>query len=351
VVSHGREPGDSPLDPELRERLRAAPKVELHLHLDGAMSHPWLLERVRRRTPAPLTSLDELTARLAFDTFEAFIRAWVWKCGFLDRYADFESLAESVLEALAARGVVHVDASVSPGDYARNSLETAGILEAVLRGGERATAASGIGFGLLVDLIRDHGPAVAERRLEEITPYRGQGVVGIGLGGSEGPFPPGPFAAVYAEAARRGFHRAVHAGEAAGPASIHEALATLDPERIGHGVRAVEDPALLDRLARTGMPLEVCVTSNVRTGVVASYAAHPLRRLLDAGVRVTLNSDDPTFFGTDLLDEMELCLARLGVSPRELAAMSEHAAAAAFLDDAARARLVARVREGWAGLI
>jgi len=350
-VKGGRETGAAPLDPELRARLRAVPKVELHLHLDGAMSPAWLLERVRRCTPPPLATLDELAGRLAFDTFEAFIRAWTWKCGFLDRYGDFESLAESVLEALAARGVVHVEASVSPGDYAKNGLETGGIVEAVLRGGQRATAATGIGFGLLVDLIRNHGPAVAERRLEEITPYRGQGVVGIGLGGSEERFPPAPFAAVYAEAARRGFHRAVHAGEAAGPASVIEALATLDPQRIGHGVRSVEDPALLDRLARTRMPLEVCVTSNVRTGVVAGYAGHPLRRLLDAGVRVTLNSDDPTFFGNDLLDEMELCLARLGVGLRELAAMSENAAAATFLDEAARARLVDRVRAGWSGLV
>ena len=335
------------MDPALARALRAAPKVELHLHLDGAMSRPWLLERVRRRPVPEVSTLAELDARLGFRTFDEFIRAWVWKCGFLDRYADFESLAESVLEALAAQGVVHVEPSFSPGDYERNGLEVPGLVEAVLRGAARAQAATGISWGLTIDLIRDHGAEVAARRLEQITPYRADGVVAIGLGGSEDRFPPRLFTAVFAEAARRGFHRTVHAGEAAGPASVREALATLGAERIGHGVRAIEDPALVADLARTGVPLEVCPTSNVRTGVVTGYAAHPLRRLLEAGVRTTVNSDDPTFFGASLLDELGTCLTDLGLVPGQLATMAEHAAAAAFLPAAARAALVARVRDGW----
>jgi adenosine deaminase len=311
------------------------------------MSRPWLLERVRRRPVPELGTLAELDARLGFRTFDEFIRAWVWKCGFLDRYADFESLAESVLEALAAQGVVHVEPSFSPGDYERNGLEVPGLVEAVLRGAARARAATGISWGLTIDLIRDHGAEVAARRLEQITPYRADGVVAVGLGGSEDRFPPRLFAAVFAEAARRGFHCTVHAGEAAGPASVREALAALGAERIGHGVRAIEDPALVADLARIGVPLEVCPTSNVRTGVVAGYAAHPLRRLLEAGVRATVNSDDPTFFGASLLDELGTCLTELGLVPGQLATMAEHAAGAAFLPEPARAALVARVRDGW----
>ena len=314
------------------------------------MALPWLLERVGRRD-AGISTVEALRTRLAFRTFDEFIDRWVWKCGFLDRYEDFESLAESVLTELAAAGVVHVEPSISPGDYEKaHRLEATGIVEAVLRGAERATRAHGITCGLVVDLIRNHGPQTAARRLEEITPYRGKGVVAIGLGGSEVEFPPGPFADVYAEAARRGFHRTAHAGEVAGPASIREALDRLGVERVDHGIRAIEDPALVARLARDGVPLAICPTSNIRTGAVASLAGHPLRRLYDAGVRVTINSDDPTFFGATILDEYELCQTVFGFTPRELAALAEHAASAAFLDTSARARLEARVREGWAGL-
>jgi adenosine deaminase len=306
---------------------------------------------VHRAQDAGVATLEALRGRLAFRTFDEFIERWVWKCGFLDRYEDFESLAETVLTGLAAQGVVHVEPSISPGDYEKaHGLRATGIVEAVLRGMERATRAHGITCGLVVDLIRNHGPATAARRLEEITPYRGQGVVGVGLGGSEVEYPPGPFAEVYAEAARRGFHRPAHAGEVAGPDSVREALDRLGVERVDQGIRAVEDPALVVRLAREGVPLAVCPTSNVRTGAVPSLAQHPLRRLYDAGVRVTVNSDDPTFFGASVTDELLLCLTTLGFSPRELAVMAEHAAQAAFLGGAAREQLQARVRSGWAPL-
>jgi adenosine deaminase len=343
-------PGPPAADPALRAAIRSAPKVELHLHLDGAMALPWLLERVLRRPAPPVRTLEGLAARLAFRDFDGFIRAWVWKCGFLDRYGDFESLAESVLTGLAAEGVVHVEPSVSPGDYARHGLEAAGVVEAVLRGGERARAATGIGWGLIVDVVRDHGPAAAAARLEAVAPYRGAGLVGLGLGGSEAAFPAGPFAEVFREAARRGLHRTAHAGEAAGPASVREALTALDAERIGHGVRASEDAALVADLARDGVTLEVCPTSNLRTGVVPGPAAHPLRRLFEAGVPVTVSSDDPTFFGVSLVDELALCVTALGFAPRDLATLTEHAARAAFLPGPEREALVARVRAGWAGI-
>jgi adenosine deaminase len=340
----------SGVDPALLDALRRAPKVELHLHLDGAMALPWLLERVHRREGAG-TTLETIRARLAFRTFAEFIERWVWKCGFLDRYEDFESLAESVLGGLAEVGVVHVEPSISPGDYEKaHGLAAAGILDAVLRGMERATRAHGITCGLVVDLIRNHGPATAARRLEEITPYRGQGVVAVGLGGSEVEFPPGPFADVFREAARRGFHRTAHAGEVAGPSSVREALDRLGVERVDHGVRAIEDPSLVARLARDRVSLAVCPTSNVRTGAVPSLAQHPLRRLYEAGVPVTVNSDDPTFFGASVLDEYRLCLTTLGFTPRDLAVLAEHAAGAAFLTGPPRDALLARVRSGWAAL-
>src|SRR5262249_29896709 len=160
-------------------------------------------------------------------------------------------------------------------------------------------------------------------------------------------FPPGPFAEVYAEAARRGFHRTAHAGEVAGAASVRKALERLGIERVDHGIRAIEEPALIAHLVRERVPL---ATSNGRTGAVPNLAAHPLRRLYDAGVRVTVNSDDPTFFGASILDEYELCHTAFGFTLRELAVLAGHAASAAFLGAAERARLETRVRAGWARL-
>ena len=162
---------------------------------DGRDAPPGGSEPGRRRE-------GELESRLRYRSFAEFIEAWVWKCGFLDRYADFESLAESVLRGLAEIGVVHVEPTFSPGDYERNGLEMAGLVEAVLGGAGRAAAATGVSWGLIVDLIRDHGPATAARRLDAVTPYRRDGVVAVGLGGSEAAHPPRLFAEVYGEARR-----------------------------------------------------------------------------------------------------------------------------------------------------
>ena len=331
--------------------LRRAPKVELHLHLDGAMSHPWLLERVRRRPAAGVATLEALGQRLAFRTFDEFIERWVWKCGFLDRYEDFEALAESVLGELAAEGVVHVEPSISPGDYEKaHRLESAGVIEAVLRGMERATRAHGITCGLVVDLIRNHGPATAARRLEEITPYRGQGVVAVGLGGSEVEFPPAPSPPSTRRPRGAGSTARRTPGRWPGPPRSARRSTSSASSGWTTGSARSRIPALVARLARDGVPLAVCPTSNVRTGAVPSLAQHPLRRLHEAGVRVTVNSDDPTFFGASMTDELWLCMTAFGFTPRELAGLAEHAAQATFLDGAARARLAERVRSGWAAL-
>src|SRR5262249_8425560 len=209
---------------------------------------------------------------------------------------------------------------------------------------------TGIGWGLVIDLIRNHGPAVAARRLDAITPYREQGVIAVGLGGSEAAYPPGLFAEVFAEAARRGFRRTAHAGEADGPLSVRGALDALGAERIGHGIRAIEDADLLDRLVRERVALEVCPTSNVRTGVVASYPAHPLPRLVAAGARVTVNSDDPTFFGAGVLDEYVRCLDTFRLGLGTLAGLAAQAGGAAFFSPPPRGARGAPVRRGWAGL-
>src|SRR5437870_1747861 len=170
-------------------------------------------------------------------------------------------------------------------------------------------------------------------------------VVAVGLGGAESGFPPEPFAELFAEARRRGLRSAPHAGEDAGPASVRGALDALGAERIQHGVRAVEDPALLAELAARGIPLAVCPTSNLRLGVVASLDAHPLRQLWEAGVRVSVNTDDPGFFGCDLVGEYAIAGRLLGLDRAGYARLARNSVESSFAPEAVKADLRAAIAE------
>ena len=180
-----------------------------------------------------------------------------------------------------------------------------------------------------------------------MAPWAGRGLAAVGVGGDESARPARDFAGAFRRARRLGLRTTIHAGEAAGPESIRDALEALSPDRIGHGVRAVEDPALMKALALGRLTLEVCPTSNIATGVISSWHAHPLRRLFDAGVPVTINSDDGTFFDTDVSRELERAARVMAFEPAELWAMTRNAARAAFLDRRERRRLERGIARAW----
>jgi adenosine deaminase len=215
-----------------------------------------------------------------------------------------------------------------------------GELAAAVRTGLDRVA--GIEIGLIVDLVRDTGPGRAMRTLAEAAEVRGLGVVGIGIGGSEHDFPPEPFAPVYRRARELGLHTTVHAGEAAGPASVWGAL-SLEPERIGHGTRAAEDPRLVEYLAANRIPLEMCPVSNVRTAVVPSVNAHPIGQFFAAGIPVTVNTDDPAMFGTSLALEYALLIEQLGFTPDGIRTLVVNAVNASWLPEGRRAGLAAEI--------
>jgi adenosine deaminase len=189
--------------------------------------------------------------------------------------------------------------------------------------------------------VRDHGPEIGILRLNEATPYLGRGVIAVGIGGSEQEFPPGVYAGVYREARERGFHLTAHAGEAAGPESISEAVTELGVERIGHGVRAYEDPEVVALLRAREIPLEMCIISNVRTGVIRSVAEHPVRDYFDRGLVITVNSDDPVMFNTTLTDEYLALAGGLGFSHDEIKQIVLNGVRASFLPEEDRAKLLA----------
>jgi len=273
-------------------RIRALPKAELHLHLEGAIPLTALYTLVRKYGgEGEVPSLEALARRFVYTDFEHFIRTWIWKNKFLREHEDFDFIAYEVVRALHDQGVVYVEPFVSAGEHRNRGLDPVEVVRATLSGLVRGYRDFGIGYGLIVDLVRDFGPEQGMAWLRSFAPLRAEGVVGIGLGGSEHRFPARLFQEVYAEARRLDFHLTAHAGEAAGPESVWEAIDLLGVERVGHGVRAIEDPRLVAELARRGVPLELCPVSNLRTGVVTALARHPIRELLAAGVRVTVNSD------------------------------------------------------------
>jgi adenosine deaminase len=322
-----------------------APKVELHLHLEGAIPLDTLWSIVQGHGGDPeVPSREALVAKLAYRNFGHFISAWTWMTGFLRTPDDFAVAAAAVAASLVEQHIVYAEASISPSDYVAHGLSVEEIVRAVRAGIDSVPEAR---INLIADLVRDPGPVRAMDTLSSILTVAGDtGIVGITIGGSEQDHPPAPFAAVYERARDAGLRLSAHAGEAAGPESVWGALNDLGVERIGHGVRSVEDPTLVAHLVERQIPLEICPTSNVRTGVVADPATHPVGDLLEAGAHVTISTDDPTFFHCTLAGELRLVSEMTGVSARRLTLA---AIRASWLDTSAQAHLERRVEEFWDG--
>ncbi|MFZ5917775.1 MAG: adenosine deaminase [Chloroflexota bacterium] len=292
------------------------PKVELHLHLEGAIPLDALWSLVCQYGGDPtVPDRAALARRFRYRDFPHFIEIWNWKNNFLRRYEDFTFIAEAVARDLAAQNVRYAEVFFSPADFTRHGLQTQRLAQAIRAGLERVPQ---IEAALVADLVRDTGPARAADTLQQVFEVRDQGIVGVGIGGSEQAFPPQPFAPVYEQARRLGFRTSAHAGEAAGPESVWGAIRALRVDRIGHGSRAIEDPALLDHLAGHQIPIEMCPLSNVCTGVVPAIEAHPIRRFFERGIPVTVNTDDPKMFGNSLAEEYRLLESRLGFSRDEI---------------------------------
>lgn len=295
------------------ERL---PKVELHLHLEGAIPYDGLWELVQKYGGDKLvSSRDMLKRQFEYTDFPHFIETWVWKNQFLREYEDFTFIAEAVARDLADQNIRYAEVFFSPPDFAGQGLEAQRLTEAIRKGLERVKE---IEVALVVDLVRDFGPEKGEVTLAEINEVKQLGVIGVGIGGSEHDFPPEAFEAVYERARQLGFRTSAHAGEAAGAESVWGAIRSLKVDRIGHGTRAEEDDSLLDYLVEQKIPIEMCPLSNVRTGVVESYERHPVRRYFERGVVLSINTDDPKMFGNSLAEEYLLLTEDKGFTRSEI---------------------------------
>ena len=317
--------------------IRRLPKAELHLHLEGTIMPATLVELSARHDAQPLT-LAEAEALYKFSNFTGFLDAFKAVCQRLVTPEDYELAAWRMIEQLAAQGVVHAEVYVSVGVIYMSRNHDPAAFEPIFAGLERARERGQRELGLslywIFDAVRHFSVAEAERVFLKAAEMRPQypSIVAIGLGGDERRAGSEPFRALFAQAAKAGLRLTNHAGETTGPEAIREALA-IGSERIGHAVSAVKDFYLMEELKARAIPLELNPTSNVRTGVCASFAQHPLRRYFDAGLLVTLNSDDPAFFGSDLVSEYLLAHTEQGFTRTELRQLAANSIRASFLPE------------------
>lgn len=349
----GREPDPNPgTSARLEQLLLKIPKIELHLHLEGAIPAKTLLDlAMKRGNDRSLRTLDDLHKKLTFREFSHFIELWAWMTTLIREESEFEEISYEVLQELSRQNVKYVEASYSPGDYWRQGFSVEGITENLMKGKERAARDFDIKCELIIDLIRDHGPEKGLQYLNAATPYLGKGVIGIGLGGSEQSFPPDPYVPIYKEARERGFRLTAHAGEAAGSHSIRTAVEKLGVERVGHGVRATEDPLLMTLLLEKQIPLDMCVTSNLRTGVCKSIETHPIKEYFRQGLMVTVNSDDPTMFNTSLTQEYVTLVQKLGFDLADLRRLGANSIDASFMSEESKKAMRVQFATEWEQLL
>jgi aminodeoxyfutalosine deaminase len=316
----------------------AYPKIELHVHLEGTVRPATLLEIARVNDVAlPATTEEGLADLFHFTDFPHFIETWLLVTACLRTADDFRRITVDYAEEAARHGAVYLEGIFAPLQLVRRGVPWEEIYEGFCDGAVEARERHGVEVRLTPDLTRNASPEEMDDTLRYTIAYRDRGIVGVGLGAFELEYPPHLFVEPFRRAREAGLPCVPHAGEVAGPDAIRECLELLRPARLRHGIRAVEDPALVDELARRRIVLDVCLLSNLRVGLVRSLEEHQLLGLVSAGVLCSLSTDDPAMFDTDL--EQEYATAQsLGLSPR---LFYEAGVAGALCDDVTRARLAA----------
>ncbi len=333
--------------PDISSFIRRLPKAELHLHLEGTIAPSTLVELSARHDERPLT-LPEARDLYHFTDFTGFLEAFKAVTRRLVGPEDYELAAWRMMEQLAAQGVVHAEVFIAVGViYLWRNHDPAAfepIFSGLERARERAERDLGLSVYWIFDAVRHFTVEEAERVFRKAAELKAThpAVIGIGLGGDERRTGSAPFRALFAQAAEAGLRLTNHAGETTGPEAIREAL-SIGSERIGHALSAVRDFYLMEELKERRIPLELNLTSNVRTGVCTSYADHPLKKYFKAGLLVTVNSDDPAFFGSDLANEYLLAHTEQGLTRDELRQLAANSIEASFLPTPAKVDLLFRI--------
>ncbi len=308
--------------------IRTLPKAELHLHLEGAIEPATLLELRERHGESG--TLAETAQLYRYEDFNGFLMAFKNVTEHLRTADDYELITYRLMQRLKEENVLHAEVYVSVGVCLWRKQDFAAILEGLERGRERGERDFGISLLWIFDSIRQFGAEATQKVFELAVRYQDRHVIGIGIGGDEQKGPPELFREAYAFAADHGLRLTAHAGESAGPESIWGAL-NLRAERIGHGLTAAQDSELVEELATRQVPVEICITSNLRTGCCKELAEHPVRNYFDQGLMITLNSDDPAMFQTSLSREYQLAQESFGFTDEHLRELARNSFEASFL--------------------
>jgi adenosine deaminase len=315
------------------DAIKALPKVELHVHTLGSLQPQTLLNIIREDgLDTPYDTVDDINKRLQYTDFLHFIDVYMEIVGYITEEKHFEHITYDMLEKCSECNTKYVEASFSPRDHLQYGLDFSKMVNAINRGIERARQSFGIEADIRIDLVRTSTHDEAMEVLDMIE-RRPDNIVSVDIGGKEAQFPPKPFAEAYARAKSMGLHLVAHAGEAAGPQSIWDAINYLKIERIGHGVTAREDSMLMEYIKESRIGIEMNPVSNVRTGVVKAIKDHPIREFYDNGLLVTVSSDDPSLFHTDMNNEFIQVHKHLGFTIPELFQISLNSIETAFIDE------------------
>lgn len=324
--------------PTDEEYIRGLPKAELHVHIEGTLEPELALQLAKKHGIAlPYETVEELRRAYRFEDLQSFLDIYYAGATVLRDEDDFHALAQAYLRKAHEQGVVHAEIFFDPQTHTARGIPLAAVLVGLRRALLEAQSRSGITGRLILCFLRHLSAEEAMQTLEEALPYKDM-IAAVGLDSSEVGHPPSKFAEVFARARREGFEAVAHAGEEGPPSYIYQALDILQVRRIDHGVRCEEDAGLLARLARERMPLTVCPLSNVKLKVFARIENHNLARLLERGLCVTVNSDDPAYFGGYVLENYLAVQRGLGFSRSQLATLARNSIEASFLPDSAKRR-------------
>lgn len=327
-----------------REFLAGLPKAELHLHLDGALSPAMMFKLAQRnQVSLPYKTVAEIEAAYAFTSLQSFLDLYYQGASVLKYEQDFYDLTRDYFEKCKADNIVHTELSFDPQTHTERGIDFATVISGILRAMDDAKKDWGISSKLVMDFLRHLSAGSAMKTLTESLPWKDK-IIAVGLDSSELGHPPGKFTEVFARARAEGYRIVAHAGEEGPPSYIWEAIDLLKVDRIDHGVRSDEDPKLMEYLRETQMPLTVCPLSNVRLCVFDKMADHNLFRLMDAGLRVMINSDDPTYFGGYLNDNYFALADAFSLTREQALLLAHNSFTSSFISDTEKQKFIEQLK-------
>lgn len=328
----------------MEEFIRQLPKAELHLHIEGTLEPQMMFDLAARNGyEIPFADVNEVKAAYDFENLQSFLDIYYEGAGVLQTAHDFYDLTKAYFDRVAADGVRHAEVFFDPQTHTERGIGFEVFMEGFRAGLGYAESEHGITSSLILCFLRHLPPEQALTTIQEAEPHL-EGVVAVGLDSSEVGFPPGPFQPAYDLAREFGLRSVAHAGEEGPPSYVWSALDDLGVERVDHGVRSLEDVRLVERLVSDRIPLTVCPSSNVALRVVDRFEDHPMAEMLDAGLIVSANSDDPAYFGGYIGDNYTALHNHLGFDRTQLATVAAHSIESSFLDEGRKSDLIEEIR-------